>query len=102
MINKNVFDCIDLVKQNFSRFDVENLLRKQLTNFLSDMKWKYVLMKISPPISEQKISQNNDLNKQLEAIKIENSETFENDNLIKDGYKTRFMKITNCQTQQEK
>ena len=52
MVNKSVFECIDATKQSFSRFDVENLLRKQLINFLSDRKWKYILMKISPPISE--------------------------------------------------
>ena len=52
IVNKSVLECLDIMKQNFSRFDVENLLRKQLINFLSDRKWKYILMKISPPISE--------------------------------------------------
>jgi hypothetical protein len=53
MVDKSVFDCIDMNKQSFSRFDVENLLRNQLIKFLSDKKWKYILMKISPSISEE-------------------------------------------------
>ena len=53
MVDKSVFDCIDMNKQSFSRFDVENLLRNQLIKFLSDKKWKYILMKISPSIYEE-------------------------------------------------